>query len=257
MLRPLFFEPGIEVVGAVLVRVPPGPGGPFGTLARLARKTGVRYAFHKLGTLAVPSVLGLIERTPVFLDDLCEAKGVPHRTLPTINGERGTATLREWAPEVLISVSSPEKFDAGVLRVASVASMNLHWALLPAYAGIAPYFWVLRNGETRTGLTIHLMAPELDAGDVVLQRSIEVGPSDTSLSLQLRLMQAGAKELVSAVRELPGSLASATPQEREGRSYFSWMSAADVKALRRRGRSLAHPADYRKMLDILRAEKRG
>ena len=251
MLRPLFDEPGISVVGAVLVRQPPGEGGRLGRLIRLARRTGWRYAWHKLGSLTVPALVGVIDRTPVFLDQLCERRGVAHRTLDTVNGRDGVATLREWDPDVLVSVSSPERFDPEVLGVASVASINLHWALLPRYAGIAPYFWVLRHGERETGLTIHLMVPELDAGDVLRRRILGIGPTDTSLGLQMRLTSAGADELAAAVLELPGSIATATPQDRDGRSYFTWMRPADVQALRRNGRRLARWSDYARMRAML------
>jgi folate-dependent phosphoribosylglycinamide formyltransferase PurN len=252
MLRPLFDEPGVSVVGAILVRQPPGEGGRLGRLIRLARRTGWRYALHKLGTIAVPALIGAIDRRPVFLDQLCERRGVAHRTLETVNGQEGLATLRAWEPDVLVSVSSPERFDPGVLRIASVASINLHWALLPRYAGIAPYFWVLRNVERETGLTIHLMVPELDAGDVLRRRTLRIEPTDTSLGLQLRLTRAGAEELVEAVRELPDLLATATPQDRAGRSYFTWMRPADVEALRRNGRRLARWSDYTRMRAMLR-----
>jgi folate-dependent phosphoribosylglycinamide formyltransferase PurN len=251
MLRPLFDEPRVAVVGAVLVRQPPGEGGRLRRLVRLARRTGWRYARHKSGSIAVPALIGAIDRTPVFLDQLCERRGVAHRTLDSINGKDGLATLRAWEPDVLVSVSSPERFDPEVLRIASVASINLHWALLPRYAGIAPYFWVLRNGERETGLTIHLMVPELDAGDVLRQRTLAIAPVDTSLGLQLRLTELGAEELAAAIRGLPDSLATATPQDRDGRSYFSWMRPADVAALRRNGRSLARWSDYTRMRAML------
>jgi folate-dependent phosphoribosylglycinamide formyltransferase PurN len=251
MLRPLFDEPGVSVVGAVLVRQPPGEGGRLARLIRLARRTGWRYAWHKLGSLAMPALVGAIDRAPVFLDRLCERRDVAHRTLDTVNGQDGIATLRAWEPDVLVSVSSPERFDPEVLGIASVASINLHWALLPRYAGIAPYFWVLRNGERETGLTIHQMVPELDAGDVLRRRTLAIGPTDTSLGLQLRLTQAGAEELVAAVRDLPNSLAGATPQDRDGRSYFTWMRPADVEALRRNGRRLARWSDYAWMRAML------
>jgi hypothetical protein len=251
MLRPLFDEPGVSVVGAVLVRQPPGEGGPLRRLVRLARRTGWRYARHKFGSIAVPALVGAIDRTPVFLDQLCGRRGVAHRTLDSINGGDGLATLRAWEPDVLVSVSSPERFDPEVLRIASVASINLHWALLPRYAGIAPYFWVLRNGERETGLTIHLMVAELDAGDVLRQRTLAIAPDDTSLGLQLRLTELGAEELAAAIRGLPDSLATATPQDRDGRSYFSWMRPADVEALRRKGRSLARWSDYTRMRAML------
>jgi methionyl-tRNA formyltransferase len=172
-----------------------------------------------------------------------------------VNGPEGVEALRAWRPEVLISVSSPERFEPDVLRVAPMAAINLHWALLPAYAGIAPYFWVLRNGEHETGLTVHVMAPELDAGPILRQRRLEIEPEDTSLGLQLRLTAAGAEELLAAVKELPGSIATATPQDPGGRSYFTWPTRADVRELRRRGRRLARLRDYRHMGDLLDTER--
>ena len=251
MLRPLFDEPGLELVGAVLVRVPPGERGAAGRLMRLARRTGLRYAVHKLGSLAIPKSIGALRRRAVFLDELCRARGVPSRSLPSINDASAIDLLRRWDPDVLVSVSSPERFVPEVLRVPHVASVNLHWALLPSYAGIAPYFWVLRNGEPATGLTIHLMVPELDAGDVLVQRRIEIEPRDTSLGLQLRLTESGAEELVAALRELPGSLESAAPQDRSGRSYFTWPTPDDVRELRRSGRKLARASDYLRLGRLL------
>lgn len=251
MLRPLFDAPDVEVAGAVLVRVPPGPGGPIATLWRLSRRTGVRYAAHKFGSLAVPRAIALASRRPVFLDGMCRARATPVERLRTANGPAALAFLRGLEPEVLVSVSSPERFEPEVLEVPSVAAINLHWGLLPAYAGIAPYFWVLRNGESETGLTVHVMAPELDVGPVLRQRRIEIRPRDTSLALQLRLAMLGAEELLAAVRDLPASLRSAAAQDRSGRSYFTWPARADVRALRARGRRLARWRDYRELRRVV------
>jgi hypothetical protein len=255
MLAPLFDDPDIVVTGAVLVRVPPGAGGRLGTLVRLARRTGLRFAIHKAGSLLGPRLEGLLSRTPIFLHHLCDRYAVPYRVLDTVNGTDGVEALRGWGPEVLISVSSPERFEPEVLEVVPTAAVNLHWGLLPAYAGIAPYFWVLRNGERETGLTVHLMVPELDAGAVLRQRRLQIEPEDTSLGLQLRLTAAGADELLAAVKELPASIATARPQDREERSYFTWPTPADVRELRRRGRRLARIRDYRHMGDLLDRER--
>jgi hypothetical protein len=255
MLAPLFGDPDIVVVGAVLVRVPPGTGGRLGTLLRLARRTGWRFAIHKAGSLLGPRLEGLLSRTPIFLHHLCDLHAVPYRVLRSVNGAEGLASLRAWTPEVLISVSSPEAFDPEVLAIAPIASINVHWAPLPRYAGIAPYFWALRNGEHEAGVTVHLMVPELDAGDILRQRLLKIEPEDTSLGLQLRLTEAGAQELVAAVTALPGSIATARPQDPSERSYFTWPTREDVGELRRRGRRLARLADYRHMGDLLAAER--
>ena len=256
MLAPLFAEPDIEVVGAILVRLPPGAGGRLATVARLTRRTGLRYAIYKAGSLAGPRAEGLLSPTPVFLHHLCDRHGVPYETPRSANAPDALAALRAWKPEVLVSVSTPERLDAAALATAPMAAINVHWALLPRYGGIAPYFWVLRNGERETGVTVHLMAPELDTGSILRQRRVAIEPHDTALGLQLKLTEVGAEELIAALLELPDSLARASAQNLTGRSYFTWPDRADVRALLRRGRRLARLRDYRRMGTLLDAERR-
>lgn len=255
MLAPLFTQPDITVTGALLVRLPPSGRGRLGTLWRLTRRTGLRFAVHKAGSLAGPRAEGLLSPTPVFLHHLCDRHAVPYHVVRSANSAPALAALRAWTPEVLISVSSPERLDPEVLALAPMAAINLHWGLLPRYGGIAPYFWVLRNGERETGLTVHVMAPELDTGPILAQRRLPIEPRDTSLGLQLRLTEAGAEELLAAVRALPASLDLATPQDPAERTYFTWPAREDVRALRRGGRRLARLGDYRRMGELLDAER--
>lgn len=255
MLAPLFAEPDMQVVGAIIVRLPPGSGGRLGTIVRLTRRTGVRFAIHKAGSLAGPRAEGLLSPTPVFLHHLCDRHGVPYQTARSANGPDAVAALRAWKPEVLVSVSSPERLDEEALATAPMAAINVQWALLPRYGGIAPYFWVLRNGERETGVTVHLMAPELDTGSILRQRRLAIEPEDTSLGLQLRLTEVGAAELVTALRELPGSIDAARAQDPADRTYFTWPQRTDVRAFRRRGRRLARLRDYRRMGALLDAER--
>ncbi len=255
MLAPLFAEADIEVTGAILVRVPPGAGGRIATLLRLTRRTGLRYALHKAGSLAAPRAEGLLSPSPVFLHHLCDRHGVPYYTPRSANGSEALAALRAWKPEVLVSVSSPERLDPEVLALAPMAAINVHWAPLPRYGGIAPTFWVLRNREPETAVTVHVMAPELDTGPILRQRRVSIGVEDSALGLQLRLTEAGAEELLAAIRELPGSIARATPQDPADRTYFTWPRREDVRALLRQGGRLARLRDYRRMGDLLDAER--
>ena len=255
MLAPLFADPGIEVTGAILVRTPPGSGGRLRTLVRLTRRTGLRYALYKAASLGAPRAEGLLSRTPIFLHHLCDRHAVPYESLRSANGADALAALRSWTPEVLVSVSSPERLTPEVLAVAPMAAVNVHWGLLPRYAGVAPYFWVLRNGEAETGVTVHLMAPELDTGPILRQRRLEIAAGETALGLQLRLAEAGAEELLTALKEVPGSIAGATQQDPAERTYFTWPTREDVRALRAMGRRLARPRDYRRMGDMLDAER--
>ena len=42
-----------------------------------------------------------------------------------------------------------------------------------------PAFWVLRNGETTTAVTVHELAAKLDDGDILAQREVPIGPDGT------------------------------------------------------------------------------
>jgi folate-dependent phosphoribosylglycinamide formyltransferase PurN len=252
MIRPLFESPDVRMIGAVLVRVPPGKGGRAGRLWRIGRRTGARYARHKLGTLAVPEAVALATGRPAFLDRLAANSGTPWISVQDANAPRVREFLRRAAPDVLLSVSTPQRIDEELLRLPRIAAVNIHWALLPRYAGIAPYFWVLRHGEERTGLTVHVMAPELDVGRILRQREVEIRPEDTSLGLQLRLARAGGEELLAAITGMPDTLATAREQDLSARSYFTWPAPEDVAALRARGRRLARLRDYRELARLIK-----
>ena len=246
MLRPVFDDPAIEVMSVALVRVPAGPGGSAGRLLRLARRTGVRYSAFKAFSLVVPAFAAKRSQAPATLEALARRRGVPVRAFPSANSTEARGFLGRGEPGVLVSVSCPERMSDDVLGLPSVAAINIHWGLLPKDAGIAPYFWVLRNGEPTAGLTVHLMAPEVDTGPILRQSELTVTPEDTALSLQMRLARAGADELVAAIRSLPKALESAIAQTGE-RSYHTWPTPADVRALRARGRALLHRSDLKEL----------
>ena len=257
VLRPLLEDPAIEVGGALLVKVPPGKGGPVRTIADLVRKVGLPFAANKLAVRVWPELYARVQPAAVVsLDELCRRRGVQCRSVPSVNGEEAMAMLRAVRPDVLVSVSCPQRIVPEVLAIPSIAAVNFHAALLPAYAGISPYFWALLAGERETGATVHLMEPELDTGAILRQRHLAIGPDETATGLFLRLARAGGEDLRDAVRSLPEGLRDARRQDPSGRSYFTWPTAADVARLHRSGRRLARPSDYLAMFRAAHGQRR-
>ena len=76
---------------------------------------------------------------------------------------------------------------------------NLHPSLLPRHRGASSVPWSIIEGDSVTGVTYHYVTPEVDAGDILLQISTQIGPDDTQLSLYQRLMELGAACWVSAL----------------------------------------------------------
>lgn len=68
--------------------------------------------------------------------------------------------------------------------------LNVHPSLLPKYAGkmnLDVHAEVLQNKEKETGMTIHLVTPELDSGPIICQKKVAVKPTDTPESLKAKV----------------------------------------------------------------------
>ncbi|MFP1483920.1 formyltransferase family protein [Escherichia coli] len=76
------------------------------------------------------------------------------------------------------------------MQLAPAGAFNLHGSLLPKYRGRAPLNWVLVNGETETGVTLHRMVKRADAGAIVAQLRIAIAPDDIAITLHHKLCHA-------------------------------------------------------------------
>jgi methionyl-tRNA formyltransferase len=92
--------------------------------------------------------------------------------------------------------------------------LNLHPSLLPAYRGPVPLFWQLRADEARTGVTVHRLQAEADAGDILGQADVAFDDGLMRDALETRLAEVGSRLLADALR----SGASGRPQPEAGAS---------------------------------------
>ena len=79
------------------------------------------------------------------------------------------------------------------------AVINVHPSLLPEFRGLHAIRRALEAGVEETGVTVHLMAEEVDAGPVISQEVVPVLPDDTEESLHERLRPIEHRLLVGAV----------------------------------------------------------
>ena len=81
-------------------------------------------------------------------------------------------------------------------------TFNLHGSLLPKYRGAAPINRAIMNGETETGVTTFMLNHEIDMGDIIEQRRIEIGDDENVGDIYDRLMHLGADMVVETVRKI-------------------------------------------------------
>jgi methionyl-tRNA formyltransferase len=99
----------------------------------------------------------------------------------------------------------------------------LHPSLLPAYRGPAPLFWIARNDERTTGVTLHFLAEKLDSGDIIAQHSFERPEGGSEAELEQTCAQAGADLLLAAIQQLEqGRSLTRHPQPEAEATYQPW-----------------------------------
>lgn len=116
-----------------------------------------------------------------------------------VSRPEGIALLRGLAADLLLVAAFGEILSEQVLALAPLGAINLHASLLPRYRGAAPIQRALLAGERETGVTVQWMAREMDAGDIILQRSLSVGEEEAFGSLHGRLAALGAEAVLDAL----------------------------------------------------------
>jgi methionyl-tRNA formyltransferase len=123
------------------------------------------------------------------------------------------AELERIQPDAIVVVAYGRIIPAWMLELPRFGNINVHGSLLPKYRGAAPIQWAVANGETETGVTTMRLDAGLDTGDVLLMRSVPVGPETTSEELYPLLAEVGAELLVETLAGLEDGTVKPQPQE--------------------------------------------
>lgn len=115
--------------------------------------------------------------------------------------------------DALCVVAYGQILPKALLEAPRLLPLNVHASLLPKYRGAAPIEWALARGEAETGVCVQKMAEKLDAGDVMMQDSMPLGPQDDAASVTPRLSEMGARLLVEALAALERGEFSLKPQD--------------------------------------------
>jgi methionyl-tRNA formyltransferase len=92
-------------------------------------------------------------------------------------------------------------------------TINLHGSLLPQYRGAAPINHAIINGEKESGVTTFFLKQEIDTGDIIDSRRVNIADDDTAGDLHDKLMVVGADLLVDTVKAIASGTYQEIPQD--------------------------------------------
>ena len=109
--------------------------------------------------------------------------------------------LRALKPDVIIN-QSQLFLKKELLDIPFIGTLNRHNALLPKNRGRLTPFWVLYKEEKETGVSIHFVTEDLDAGDIVVQKKYAVSPKDNFNSLVKKNYEIAPLAMIKALDKL-------------------------------------------------------
>ncbi|KAB0495058.1 bifunctional UDP-4-amino-4-deoxy-L-arabinose formyltransferase/UDP-glucuronic acid oxidase ArnA [Pseudomonas vancouverensis] len=204
----------------------------------------VVFAYHDIGCAGIESLLTAgYEIAAVFThaDDpkenafygsvaqLCARHGIAVHAPEDANHPLWIERIAKLDPDYIFSFYYRNLLSEPLLATARKGAFNLHGSLLPRYRGRAPANWVLVNGETETGVTLHRMVKRADAGAILAQQKVAIERSDTALSLHGKLRSAASDLLRDTLPALLQGKVSETAQDESKATVFGRRTPADGK----------------------------
>lgn len=148
---------------------------------------------------------------PNPMRDAAAAAGVPILDPERINDPAAIASVRAFAPDLLVVCDYGQILSPAALAVAPYGGINLHGSLLPRHRGAAPVQWAILAGDAATGSSVIHMTPALDAGHVIAARETPIGAAETAPELERRLATLGVDAVLEAIEVVVAAGPGSTP----------------------------------------------
>lgn len=142
------------------------------------------------------------------------------------------ARLKTLRPDLLVCAFS-QKADRALLDLPRLGCLNVHFSLLPQHRGREPLFRAMLAGQG-AGVSVHWMAPELDAGPMVVQEPLETSGFRTLHQLILAACTTAANVVPAAIQKAQAGR-PAEVDARPAAPLAGWPSAEDVTRFNARG----------------------
>lgn len=197
---------------------------------QLEEKRKIRVVFMGTPSFAVPILEGLIEHYEVVLvvcqpDRKKDRKGnmlIPDTKKLALDNnievfqpfrvKDDYQVILDKNPDLIVTCAYGQFIPKELIDYPKYGCINVHGSLLPKLRGGAPIHWAIINGEKITGMSVMKMSTKMDAGDIIAQRSLEIGEDEILDSLYQRMSYLGKELLLDTIPSILDGTAQYFPQ---------------------------------------------
>ena len=222
-----------EIVGCVVADVSPfGKKEPFLTKAK---KTYDIFGL-KFFTYYTLKYLKSKVNSNNNLFNFLKSSSIPIITLDQpINKPKSVNQIKLFQPDLLVSILGNQIFKSPILNLAPKGCINLHTALLPKYRGLMPTFWVMKNNEKKTGVSVFFVDEGIDSGPIIVQTEVEIG-NRTQEELINHTKKLGMEAIAKSIDLIQKGDVKLIENHPSKKSYFTFPTKQDVLEFKKNGK---------------------
>jgi methionyl-tRNA formyltransferase len=152
-----------------------------------------------------------------------------------INNSKSVNIIKSFKPDLLVSILGNQIFKSPILNLAPKGCINLHTALLPKYRGLMPSFWVMKNNEKKTGVSVFFVDKGIDSGPIIVQQEVEIG-SRTQEELINYTKKLGMEAIAKSIKLIQNNAVILIENDASKKTYFTFPSRQDVLEFNKNGK---------------------
>ncbi|WP_282693299.1 formyltransferase family protein [Streptomyces sp. CC208A] len=157
------------------------------------------------------------------------ALGVPVLRPASVNRPAFVDELEGYGADYFLVANFQQILRERLLSVPRVTAVNFHPSPLPAFAGLSPFYWMIREGATESAVSAIEMAPVLDSGDLIMQHQVPLTGRETAIELRTAQERANVLMLLELIPRLVDRDYRPIPQDPSLRSYFGRPTDSDLR----------------------------
>jgi len=222
-----------KIVGCVVSEV--SPFGKQETFIKKAKKTYNIFGLKFFIYYSFKFILSKFNKSKQ-LDYILNKYNIPKIILNhPINHDESVKTIKKYEPDLLVSILGNQIFKDPIINLAPKGCINLHTALLPKYRGLMPTFWVMKNDEEYTGVSVFFVDEGIDSGPIIVQEKIKI-ENRTLEQLIKYTKKIGMEAIAKAIDLIEKDQVKLIENDDNKKTYYSFPSKDDVKEFLSKGK---------------------